>query len=284
MPNINITVAEKIATNTTPSEIIVCGNSGYTVTFSFDSEWSSEATRTARFVFNKQGRTYFHDVKFTGKTASVPVLSGIDSVLVGVYAGDLITTTPAKVLCDRSILCADSTEYVGEQARESLDALIARVQSDLENGAYIGPAGADGTGVTILGSYDSEAALTAAHPTGEVGDSYLVNGYLYVWSTTSNKWENVGNIQGPQGEKGEKGDTGAQGPQGEKGDTGAQGPQGEKGNTGAAGAQGPKGDTGEKGETGAAGYTPVRGTDYWTASDIADIKSYVDEAILGGAW
>lgn len=39
-----------------------------------------------------------------------------------------------------------------------------------------------------------------------------------------------------------------------------------------------------KGDTGAAGKTPVRGTDYWTAADIAEIKSYVDEAILGGAW
>lgn len=35
---------------------------------------------------------------------------------------------------------------------------------------------------------------------------------------------------------------------------------------------------------GADGKTPVRGTDYWTASDIAEIKSYVDNAILGGAW
>lgn len=32
------------------------------------------------------------------------------------------------------------------------------------------------------------------------------------------------------------------------------------------------------------GYTPVRGTDYWTAADIAEIKSYVDDAILGGSW
>ena len=32
------------------------------------------------------------------------------------------------------------------------------------------------------------------------------------------------------------------------------------------------------------GYTPIRGTDYWTDEDIAEIKSYVDEAILGGAW
>ena len=32
------------------------------------------------------------------------------------------------------------------------------------------------------------------------------------------------------------------------------------------------------------GYSPIRGTDYWTDSDIAEIKSYVDNAILGGTW
>ena len=37
-------------------------------------------------------------------------------------------------------------------------------------------------------------------------------------------------------------------------------------------------------ENGTDGYSPVRGTDYWTAADIAEIKSYVDEAILGGEW
>ena len=36
--------------------------------------------------------------------------------------------------------------------------------------------------------------------------------------------------------------------------------------------------------TGAAGYTPVRGIDYWTESDIATIKGYVDDAILNGRW
>lgn len=41
---------------------------------------------------------------------------------------------------------------------------------------------------------------------------------------------------------------------------------------------------GDKGDPGEDGYTPVRGTDYWTAEDIAAIKGYVDTAILGGAW
>lgn len=47
------------------------------------------------------------------------------------------------------------------------------------------------------------------------------------------------------------------------------------------GAQGPQGLQGEKGED---GYTPVRGTDYWTEDDKAEIKTYVDDAILNGEW
>lgn len=71
---------------------------------------------------------------------------------------------------------------------------------------------------------------------------------------------------------------GSKGSQGEPGATGPQGPKGDKGDTGADGATGPQGPQGKD------GYTPVRGTDYWTAADIAEIKGYVDEAILGGAW
>lgn len=46
---------------------------------------------------------------------------------------------------------------------------------------------------------------------------------------------------------------------------------GSKGSTGATGA------TGAPGAAGEDGYTPVRGTDYWTADDIATIQSYIDE-------
>ena len=31
-------------------------------------------------------------------------------------------------------------------------------------------------------------------------------------------------------------------------------------------------------------YTPQKGVDYWTEEDKAEIKAYVDDAILGGAW
>ena len=43
-----------------------------------------------------------------------------------------------------------------------------------------------------------------------------------------------------------------------------------------------KGDKGDKGDPGADGYTPVKGTDYWTNEDIAEIQSYIDSQI-GGA-
>lgn len=51
--------------------------------------------------------------------------------------------------------------------------------------------------------------------------------------------------------------------------------------TSSANLKGDKGDTGAKGDN---GYSPVRGTDYWTSADKAEIKAYVDDAILNGAW
>ena len=68
-----------------------------------------------------------------------------------------------------------------------------------------GADGKDGTSVTILGSYSTEAELLAAHPTGNAGDGYLVAGDLYVWSVSTSAWQNVGSIQGPAGKDGTDG-------------------------------------------------------------------------------
>lgn len=40
----------------------------------------------------------------------------------------------------------------------------------------------------------------------------------------------------------------------------------------------------DRATSGQNGKTPVRGVDYWTDSDIATIKGYVDDAILNGKW
>ena len=69
-----------------------------------------------------------------------------------------------------------------------------------------GATGASGTSVTIKGSYNTYQELITAHPTGNLGDSYIVDGSLYVWN--GNAWDNVGNIKGDTGPTGPKGDTG----------------------------------------------------------------------------
>ena len=144
-----------------------------------------------------------------------------------------------------------------------------------------GDTGATGAGVTIKGSYNTYEELIAEHPTGNDGDSYLVNGSLYVWNGTA--WENVGNIKG---EKGDTGDTGATGSQGVKGDTGVSGfsptvnvdhangrivitsEEGSaiisfdelKGDKGDTGSKGDKGDTGQTGPQGVKGDTGASGS------------------------
>ncbi|MEY3696812.1 MAG: hypothetical protein RJA41_462 [Actinomycetota bacterium] len=116
-----------------------------------------------------------------------------------------------------------------------------------------GDTGADGTSVTILGSFATTEDLNAAHPTGTAGDSYLINGDLYVWNPTDETWVNVGHIQGP---KGDKGDTGEQGVQGLQGPAGAQGIQGIQG---IQGVQGLMGFTGEQGLQGIQGEQGIQG-------------------------
>ncbi len=100
---------------------------------------------------------------------------------------------------------------------------------------FVIPRGQDGTGVTILGSYDSLESLKQDHPEETKGASYLVGEHLYVWSESKNEWIDVGNIRGP---KGEQGNPGPPGPEGAPGPTGW---RGEKGETGEPGPEGPPG-------------------------------------------
>lgn len=129
-----------------------------------------------------------------------------------------------------------------------------------------------------------------------------------VLTITSASGTSSADLKGERGEKGEQGPQGKQGEQGPQGESGADGVscthswngtilsvtsasgttsadlKGEKGEQGEPGAKGDKGEAGQNGANGVDGYTPKRGTDYWTDADKAEIKSYVDEAILGGAW
>ena len=94
--------------------------------------------------------------------------------------------------------------------------------------------------------------------------------------------------QGPQGEAGSvgpKGPAGATGPQGPAGPQGPQGPKGDPGETGPQGPTGPAGSNGKDGSIGPAGpqgvdgKTPVKGVDYFTAADRAEMVQAVVAAL-----
>lgn len=106
MPSIDVTITDRVA-KTQGAPCIICGNSDYMVTFAFDDEWTEYKTKTARFVYTAAGRVQYQEVIFTGDTCKVPVLYGVTEVFVGVYAGDLMTTAPARIPCRLSILCGD---------------------------------------------------------------------------------------------------------------------------------------------------------------------------------
>ena len=98
MPDIPIIVSEKQAA-AVGEPMIVCGNSDYTVTFAFDGEWTRYPQKTARFRFRQNGILRCTDVIFSGDTVEVPVLSDTLEVEVGVFAGNLRTTQPARIPC-----------------------------------------------------------------------------------------------------------------------------------------------------------------------------------------
>lgn len=112
--------------------VIVCGNSGYTVEFTFDDEWAGLRVKTARFVYVQAGEVKYQDVVFEGATAVVPVLANVFEVRVGVFAGDLQTSTPAVIPCERSIRCG--TGSPADPTPSQYDQIMALLRiSDPEN-------------------------------------------------------------------------------------------------------------------------------------------------------
>lgn len=101
---IKVNIADKWAT-VTGEPVIVCGNSSYTVEFTFDDEWNGLDTKTARFVYVQDGEVKYQDVDFTGTTAPVPVMANTKEVRVGVFAGSQLTSTPVVIPCEPSIRC-----------------------------------------------------------------------------------------------------------------------------------------------------------------------------------
>ena len=98
MHSIKVTVRDRIAQ--AEKKAYICGNGDFVVEFDFDSEWESFSVKTARFKYDDQ----YIDVVFTGNTCNIPKIYNADTIRVGVFAGNLIVTTPAVIIVSRSIL------------------------------------------------------------------------------------------------------------------------------------------------------------------------------------
>ena len=104
MKRIEISVENLVAWQTNSIDY-VCGNSEFVVGFVFDTEWNEFETKTARFIHGGE----YTDIVFTGTECKVPVVLNATRMEVGVFAGDLRTTTPACVKCRKSVLCDSGT-------------------------------------------------------------------------------------------------------------------------------------------------------------------------------
>lgn len=135
MKRIEISVQNLVAWQTNSTDY-VCGNSEFVVGFVFDEEWNEFETKTARFIHGGEHT----DIVFTGKECKVPKIFNVKRMEVGVFAGDLQTTTPAVVHCRKSVLCdsgapADPPPDVYAQVMEFLnkgvsEEMIAKAVAD----------------------------------------------------------------------------------------------------------------------------------------------------------
>lgn len=141
---IQVNIADKYAAPV-GAPVIVCGNSDYLVAFTFDDEWADITEKTARFSFVKDGAIKYIDVEFSGSEAPVPVLSGITSVEIGVFGGELRTTTGARVPCVKSILCPGGT-------RDDLNAFGPLMGDNFARALFSNALKGSDSGVTVSAS------------------------------------------------------------------------------------------------------------------------------------
>ena len=136
MPDISIKVREKV-TQVQGTPQIVCGNSDYAVTFDFDSEWNAydEKTMHAVWMDVRTGELKHYDVEFSESTAVLPAIYNTDRVCIGVYAGDIRTTTPACVPCARCITDAEGDDpYHDDPPPDVYEQLMAYMEEIIEGG------------------------------------------------------------------------------------------------------------------------------------------------------
>lgn len=133
MKEIKIKVQDKIAT-LVEDVSLVCGNSDYSVIFDFDEDWVNHGLKTAVFVFGDSTV----EVPFTGnilEEKDAVAIEGATKCYIGVYSGDLITTTKAEIKCTPSI--RDIAKKHKTPTKDIYNRLIELINSISEGGLRV---------------------------------------------------------------------------------------------------------------------------------------------------
>jgi hypothetical protein len=200
------------------------------------------------------------------------------SIFTGASAGTNIVIDYKKIEDARKVvegLISNPEQFNGKDGADGKNGIDG---SDGKNGVD----GKDGKSFNIKDVLTSVEELEELKGTAMIGDSYLINGHIYVFSENTKDFKDAGTYKGDKGEKGDIGIQGIQGPEGEKGDVGLQGQKGDKGERGAQGEkgeigeqgiqgiQGPKGDQGSQGPQGEKG-------DVGKGLDIIDVFETIEQ-------
>lgn len=158
---------------------------------------ASEAAKSAQAAAESAKVAAFA-VRLTSTNVSASGTAALTSLTpsANVKVGDTVIDPDGEVFQIASI--ASSTFTVG--------ARLANVRGPQ------GLKGETGAALAIKGSFPSLEELQEQHPTGTLGDAYMVGSRLYSWSGSA--WVDCGDIKGPKGDQGIQGERGPTGPAG----------------------------------------------------------------------
>ena len=163
---IEVTVRDRVATHI-GDDFYVCGNTEYEIHFDFDEEWDALDIKTARFIAD--GNVLYPDRIFSGNVCSFPdnpPISNTTSVRVGVFAGNLHTTTPARIPAAKSILCGTPTPAApDEDAYHEAMAEMSKVATDARAQAEASAKSAEASAQSATEAAASAQAAAASEST-----------------------------------------------------------------------------------------------------------------------
>lgn len=214
MPDINITVAHKVAVSDTQS--IVCDNSDYTVHWTLDEEWNAYDTKTMRTIY--MDGTYT-DTVFSGDTIELPVCTVPGVVQIGLFAGDIRTSRVAILRALPSVRSAagapaDPTPDVYDQLMEIIKGLGGADPDDIAKAVadYLAAHPIEETDPTVPEWAKAETKPTySATEVGAISQADLqaATNAALAQAKASGEFDGATGPTGPQGPAGTPGKDGA---------------------------------------------------------------------------